>query len=279
MLAVESFLADIAQNVAGHRLVISPLIPTGIDPHSFEPTPSDAARVADCDLLIVHGAGLEGFLDPLLKNVGGQRRLIDATAGIAGREPREEGLGEHEEGSGHRHAIDPHFWMDPNNVVKYVENIRDGLSNADPEGASIYAANAASYVGRLRDLDGWIADQVSLLPRERRLLVTNHESLGYFADRYGFKIVGTVMPSVGTDASPSAQQMALLIDQINKNGVKAIFLETGSNPQLAQQIARETGIKVVTQLYTHSTTPPGGEAPTYIDMMRFNTRAIVEALR
>lgn len=285
VLAVESFLADIAQNVAGHRLKMASLVPLGTDPHGFEPTPADIAKVANSDLLIVNGAGFEGFLDQLLKNAGGKRPIVEASAGLASRKPNEGDAMErgHEDGQSHQegqeHEGDPHFWLDPNNVVKYVENIRDGLSKADPDGTGGYAANARAYIAKLRELDSWIAEQVKQLPQERRLLVTNHESFGYFADRYGFKIVGTVVPSVSTGASPSAQQMAHLIDQIKKTGTKAIFLETGANPQLAQQIARETGIKVVTQLYTHSITEPGGDAPTYVDMMRYNTMTIVEALR
>jgi manganese/iron transport system substrate-binding protein len=128
-------------------------------------------------------------------------------------------------------------------------------------------------------LDNWIKAQVSQIPPEKRLLVTNHESFGYFADRYGFTIAGTVIPSTSSEASPSAQQMAALIDHIKLTGVKAIFLETGANSQLADQIAQETGAKVVTDLYTHSITERGGEVPSYIEMMKHNVRLIVEALK
>ena len=265
ILAVESFLADIAQNVAGDRLTVETLIPLGVDPHACQPTPRDAAKVADCTVLIVNGAGIEAFLDPLLVNAGGQRRVITASAGLT---PRPDAQGEHPQG-------DPHFWLDPNRVIQYVENIRAGLSQADPEGASVYAANAAAYIEQLKALDLWIAQQAATVQPERRLLVTNHESLGYFADRYGFTVVGAVIPSVSTDASPTAQQMAALIEQIKATGAPAIFLETGANPQLAQQIAAETGVKVVADLYTHSLSAPDGPAPTYIDMMKYNVSRIV----
>ena len=265
ILAVESFLADIAQNVAGDRLTVEALIPLGVDPHAYQPTPRDAAKVADCSVLIVNGAGIEAFLDPLLVNAGGQRRVITASAGLT---PRPDAQGEHPQG-------DPHFWLDPNRVIQYVENIRAGLSQADPEGASVYAANAAAYIEQLKALDLWIAQQAATVQPERRLLVTNHESLGYFADRYGFTVVGAVIPSVSTDASPTAQQMAALIEQIKATGAPAIFLETGANPQLAQQIAAETGVKVVADLYTHSLSAPDGPAPTYIDMMKYNVSRIV----
>ena len=274
VMAVETFLADVAQNVAGERLTVEALIPVGVDPHSFEPTPQDAAKVAEADVLIINGAGLETFLGPLLENAASDVQVIEASAGLTPRVPPE--TEEAEEHEHHHHESDPHFWLNPNAVIRYVENIRDGLSQADPEGAAIYAANAESYVAQLRELDAWIVSQVAQIPPERRLLVTNHESLGYFADRYGFRVVGAIVPSVSTGASPSAGELAQLVQDIRATGAPAIFLETGANPQLAEQIARETGVKVITGLYTHST---GSEAPTYIEMMRYDVRTIVEALK
>jgi ABC-type Zn uptake system ZnuABC Zn-binding protein ZnuA len=273
VVAAETFLADIAQNVAGDRIKIDALMPIGVDPHGFEPTPTDVAKITDSQVLIVNGAGFEAFLDELLKNAGGTRVVIEAATGLASRQLR---AGEFADPD---HAGDPHFWLDPNNVIKYAENIRDGLSQADPEGAATYTANAAAYIVKLKELDRWIADRVKEVPQANRLLVTNHESFGYFADRYGFQIIGTVMPSISTESAPSAQQLAQLIDHVKQTGAKAIFLETGTNPQLAQQVAREAGIKVETNLYSHSITAADGAAPTYLDMMKFNTNAIVTALK
>jgi ABC-type Zn uptake system ZnuABC Zn-binding protein ZnuA len=274
VLAVETFLADIAQNVAGERARVSALIPIGLDPHAYEPTPRDVRAVADSDVLIANGAGFEAFLARLLQTAGGKGALIEASAGLVSRQP---GAGEahdaeHTEG-------DPHFWLDPHNVAQYVSNIRDGLSAADPPGKASYAANADAYAKKLDDLSEWVTDQIRQVPVEQRLLVTNHESLGYFADRYGFRVIGTLIPSVSTGAAPSAQELSRLTQRMQQLGVKAIFLETGANPQLARQIAQAAGAQVVTELYTHSISAPGGPAPTYIDMIRYNTRAIVEALR
>jgi ABC-type Zn uptake system ZnuABC Zn-binding protein ZnuA len=277
VLAVETFLADIVQNVAGGRAQVEALIPMGLDPHAFTPAPRDVARIAESKVLVVNGAGFEEWLKPVLTNTGGQRLVIEAAAGLTGRAAREGEVVEGAQGDHHDEG-DPHFWLDPLSVLKYVENIRDGLTQVDPEGKEIYASNAAAYIARLKELDTWIQQQVKPIPVEQRLLVTNHESLGYFADRYGFKVVGTVVPSVSTEASPSAQQLARLIDQVRASGVRAIFLETGSNPQLAEQIAAETKAKVVTGLHTHSVTPPNGPAPTYIDMIKANVNAIVGAL-
>jgi ABC-type Zn uptake system ZnuABC Zn-binding protein ZnuA len=271
VLAVETFLADMAQNVAGERLEVESLMPIGLDPHAFQPTPGDVAKIADSQVLVVNGAGFEEWLDETLANAGGERTVIEASAGLQTRTPAAgEILDE---------AQDPHFWLDPLSAIRYVENIRDGLIEADPEGKAVYTQNAEAYKASLVDLDAWIRGQVEQIPADRRLLVTNHESFGYFADRYGFEVVGTVLPSISTGAAPSAEQMAALIETIRASGARAIFLETGADQRLADQIAQETGVRVITGLYSHSVTEPGGEAPTYIDMMKYNTQMIVDALK
>jgi len=264
VLAVETFLADIAQQVAGSRLAVRALMPAGVDPHSYEPTPRDVAAVAESRALIVNGAGMESFLQKLLASAGGERRLIEASAGL---EPRTSG-----------NEVDPHFFLAPLHVVRYVENIRDGLTAIDPAGSSLYTANAAAYSSKLRELDAWIRSQVAGIPAADRLLVTNHESLGYFAEAYGFTVVGTVLPGVSTDASPSARQLAGLIDALRATGTKAVFLESGTDPKLARQVAQEAGIRVITELYTHSLTDAGGPAPSYIQMMEYDVKTIVSAL-
>jgi ABC-type Zn uptake system ZnuABC Zn-binding protein ZnuA len=271
VLAAETFLADIAQNVAGSRLKVEALMPFGVDPHAYEPTPQDVVKIADSDLLITNGAGLEGWLTKLLTTNATKAVIIEASAGL---KPRTPGAGE-----AVINEVDPHFWLDPTNVITYVNNIRNALITADPAGSAVYTTNAAAYILSLQELDTWVAGQVAVLPPERRLLVTNHETFGYFADRYGFTIIGTIIPSVSSDASPSAQQLAQLVNSIVATKAPAVFLENGTNPQLANQLAQETGIKVVTGLYTHSITEPSGQAPTYIDMIKYDVQAIVAALR
>ena len=270
VLASTSFLADIAQNVAGDRLVVDTLLPLGVDPHTFQPRPADAAKVAASTVLILNGAEYEHFIESLLDNAGGERLVIEASSGLTPR-PSAEDL-EHEAG-------DPHFWLDPNLVITYVENIRDGLTTADPEGAEVYKANADAYIAQLKELDSWIQSQVDTLSPEERLLVTNHEALGYFADRYGFAVIGAVVPSLSSEASPSAQEMADLVDQIKTSSATTIFLDASDNPSLAEQIAREAGVKVITGLHLESLTAAGGPAPTYIDMMKFNTELIVTNIK
>ena len=267
ILTSTTFLADIARNVTGDRTTVESLLPIGTDPHSYQPTPHDTAKIADSKLLIINGAKYEHFLETLLENAGGERKVIEASAGVS---PRTD--------AGSEHGVDPHMWLDPNNVILYVENIRKGLTDYDPEGAAIYQSNADAYIAELKDLDAWIVEQVSQIPKERRLLVTNHEALGYFADRYGFTIAGTVIESFSSGASPSAGQMAGLIDQINSSGAPAIFLDAADNDMLAKQIADETGVRVVTDLHLESLTD-SAPAGTYIDMMKYNVTLIVNALK
>lgn len=265
ILTTSTILADIARNVAGDRLVVESLLPVGADPHSYQPTPQDAAKISEARVLIVNGAEYEHFLESLLENADGERTLIEASAGLDLRSDPE-------------HGVDPHLWLDPNNVIGYVENIREGLTHFDPDGAQTYLSNANAYRAQLQELDAWIKEQITQIPPERRVLVTNHEAFGYFADRYGFRIVGTIIESFSSDASPSAQQMAELIDQIKQSEAPAIFLDASDNPAVAQQIAAETGVKVVTHLHLESLTD-GPPAPTYADMMKYNVTKIIESLK
>jgi ABC-type Zn uptake system ZnuABC Zn-binding protein ZnuA len=269
VLAAESFLADIAQNVAGERLKIETLIPYGVDPHAFEPRPQDITAITQSQVLIVNGLGYEAWLKKTLAEIGSQQQLVIATNGLA---PNTDPSGEHPEG-------DPHLWMNPLDVIGYVQNIRDGLAQADPAGKAVYASNAAVYIAKLKDLDGWVKSQVSQLPAGKRLLVTNHDALGYFAAAYGFKVVGAVIPSVSDQASPSAKELAALIGTIRGSAAPAIFLDIGENQALAQQIASETGVKVVTDLYVEGTSAPAGPAPTYIDMIKYDVAQIISALK
>ncbi|HEX2697351.1 MAG TPA: zinc ABC transporter substrate-binding protein, partial [Anaerolineales bacterium] len=209
------------------------------------------------------------WLTQELEGSGSQRLVVVASTGLT---PNPDPSGEHADG-------DPHMWMNPLNVVQYVENIRAGLIKVDPAGKDTYTANADAYIAKLKDLDGWVKNEVAQLPSEKRLLVTNHDALGYFAQAYDFKVIGAVIPSVTTEASPSAQQLAALIDTIKSSGAPAIFLDVGENQKLAGQIASETGAKVVTDLYVESISNPDGPAPTYIDMIKHDTTVIVEALK
>ncbi|WKZ36623.1 MAG: zinc ABC transporter substrate-binding protein [Anaerolineales bacterium] len=278
VLASTTFLADIAWNVAGDRVKVDSLLPVGADPHAYQAAPADVAKIAASNVLVLNGLEYEHFIEPLLENAGGERLVIEATTGLEPREMDEHaGEAEAGEGSGHE-AGDPHMWLDPTLVIRYVENIRDGFIEADPEGAEVYRVNADAYIDELRALDAWITEQVADIPSERRLLVTNHEAMGYFAGRYGFEIVDTILASLSSDAGISAQRLAAVINEVKTSGAEAVFLDDVENTSLANQIAGETGIKVVGDLHLESLTD-GAPAGTYIDMMKHNTTRIVDALK
>jgi ABC-type Zn uptake system ZnuABC Zn-binding protein ZnuA len=283
VLASTTFLADMTQNVAGDRIQVASLLPVGVDPHAYQPAPSDVAKIAESNVLILNGIEYERFIESLIENAGGERLVIEATAGLEPHKMEEregkEQSDEAESGEGSEHkAGDPHMWLDPNLVMTYIENIRDGLIEADPEGAEVYRVNAIAYIDELKALDAWIVEQVNTIPVERRLLVTNHEALGYFAERYGFEIVDTIIASLSSEAGTSAQRLAAVIDEVRGSGAPAIFLGEVENTNLANQIAEETGAKVVDDLYIESLTD-GTPAGTYIDMMKHNVTRIVDALK
>jgi ABC-type Zn uptake system ZnuABC Zn-binding protein ZnuA len=255
--------------VGGDRLKVETLLPVTVDPHEFQPTPQDAIKIAESQVLIVNGLGYETWLTKTLENSEGKRLVVVASSGLSAMP---DPSGEHPDG-------DPHMWMDPLKVIHYVENIRDGFSQADPAGKEIYSANAQAYIAQLQDLDRWVKSQVALVPPEKRLLVTNHDALAYFAEAYGFKVVGAVIPSVTNEASPSAQQMAALIDTIKSSGAPAIFLDISENQKLANQIASESGAKVVTDLYVETISAPDGPAATYIEMIKHDVTEIAAALK
>jgi ABC-type Zn uptake system ZnuABC Zn-binding protein ZnuA len=284
VLASTSFLADIAQNVAGDRAEVKSLLPIGADAHAYQPAPSDVAKISESAVLILNGIEYEHFMESLIENAGGERVTIIASDGLEAREMEEHAededhADEAEAGEGDVHeAGDPHMWLDPNLVITYVENIRDGLIEADPEGADVYTSNAEAYIAELRALDAWIVEQVKGVPAERRLLVTNHESLGYFAERYGFEVVDTILPSFSSEASASAQEIVSAVEAIKSSGAPAIFLSEVENAKMANQIADETGVMVVDDLHFESLTN-GSPAATYLDMMRHNVSRIVDALK
>ena len=188
---------------------------------------------------------------------------------------------EDEDEHGHAHAHgehDPHFWFDPVRVQQAVNVISAQLSTADSAGQTTYRENAAAYNKELDELHHWIEEQVAMLPQDRRVLVTSHDAYQYYAQRYGFEVVGTIFP-LSTEVEPSAQDLAMLTELIEHEGVPAVFGETTHSDRMLRRIAEETGATIIGGLYSGSLGEPGGEAGNYMDMMRFNTTIIVEALK
>ena len=268
VLATTSIVGDIVSQVGGDYINLSILMPVGTDPHDFQPRPQDAAALADAQIIFSNGAGLEGFLQPLLESTGATGKLVEVSAGIILLP-----LPGSNQSTG-----DPHTWMDPNNVIIWTQNIAPALTAADPTHAADYQANAEAYAASLRDLDAWIRSEVAQIPPQNRLLVADHAVLGYFAAQYGFTQEGTITGSFSSEAAPSAQELAALEDKIRSLGVRAVFVSEAVNQTLADQIAADTGIKSV-WIYHATLTASGGPAASYLEFMRYNVKAIVNALK
>jgi ABC-type Zn uptake system ZnuABC Zn-binding protein ZnuA len=294
VVATTSIAGDVVRQVAGNVAEVTVLLPLGADPHSFEPAPRDIALMTDADAVFINGLGLEEFLGSTLENSGiDPDRIISLSEGITTRDTaaadhdhEEEHSDEHSDGHSEEHAdehshdhsgADPHVWFSPINIMVWTDNAAAALSALDPANAETYAANAAAYKAQLEELDAFIQEQISSIPEENRELVTDHRAFGYFADRYGLTQIGAVVPAYSTVAEPSARELAALQDTIAEHQVPAIFVGRSVNPQMAEQIANDSGIALI-PLYTGSLSAADGSAPTYIDMMRYNTERIVEGL-
>jgi len=272
--ATTSIVGDVVSAVAGDRVSLTVLIPRGTDPHSYEPRPRELAAMADADVVFINGAGLEASMDYLLKQPETAARICDLSSGLPLRRLASTELG----GRHHAGDIDPHVWFDPHNVMQWARRIARELGKIDPEHAAAYDEAARAYIGDLEELDEWIHRRVAELPPQRRILVTDHAVLGYFAECYGFRAVGMVIPALATTASPSAADLARLEDTLRRLKVPAIFVGTTVNPQIASRVAHDSGARVV-EIYTGSLSSPGGPAGTYIDLMRYDVGVIVDALR
>ena len=293
--AVASFsiLADIAQNVGGERVAVQALIGADQDGHGYQPRPSDARAVAAADVVLVNGLGFDGWLERLAASNGASERLRVASAGIVpiGNEDADDHGhdGEHLDADDHGHddehkhddhdhgPLDPHAWQDVGNVLKYAENIAAAFTAADPAGAAGYAANLERYSGELRALDAEIRAAFSAISAERRVAVTAHNAFAYYGKAYGIKFIGTRQASVGADAS--AANIASLVRELRTQQAAVVFLENIYDRRQMESIGRESGARIGGVLFSDALSRADGAAPTYIDMMRANTRALVEGMQ
>jgi ABC-type Zn uptake system ZnuABC Zn-binding protein ZnuA len=357
IVASFSILADVAQNVAGDAAQVESLIPAGVDPHSFVPSPRDVIGVAEADIVLLNGAGLERALLETIQNTGGDANFVvvsncvdirpmgehehdeaeeaetesesiatveasetseiaaqcaahhealdsltgdevnetaEATEEADHEDHHEHGLGmlytlncdadeAHEEaeveGEAHDHgACDPHVWTNPDNVILWVYMIRDALSTYDPDNAATYASNADAYIAQIVDLnENTLHPLLDSVPEESRVLITNHETLGYFADAYGYRIAETVIPGGATSSQLSAQDVVALIELIRTENIPAIFAENTVSTAVAEQVASESGAQFFTLLSDSLGTIAGTDS-TYLEYLRYNAATIASAL-
>jgi ABC-type Zn uptake system ZnuABC Zn-binding protein ZnuA len=269
---------DMVGEIGGDRVEVSSLLPSGADPHTYEPVPRDVRLVTEADVLFVNGLGLEeGILKVIEPNLPSDVPMIELAeeAAEAGVPLREFTDGEqHEEAQQVHEGADPHVWLSVDNAREYARIILDALSECDPEGAARYAGNHQSYLARLDELDEYVADKVSGVPPEQRNIVSTHHAFGYLADYMGFEVAGVVAISPGQE--PSASDVADLQEKIEEAGVAAVFEEPqlGAEGSVLRQTAADLGIEVCT-LYSGALDE---RVPTYIDLMRFNVDELARCL-
>jgi zinc/manganese transport system substrate-binding protein len=287
VVATTTIAADLVRNVGGDRVHVDSLVPAGADPHGHEPRPSDVVAIAEAELVVKSGGDLDEWLDDLIESAGGEATevtLLDSVTTIEGGHAYEEDEAHADEedeaqaDEARDEEVDPHWWQDPRNAILAVEAIRDALAEADPDGRGAYERNARAYTSELRALDDEIERCMQRVPPEKRKLVTTHDALGYFAERYDVEVIGSVIPSLSTQAQPSAGDVDALVEQIEDEGVEAIFPEAAVSQRLERAISRESGAEVGAELWTDSLGGDESGAETYLDAMRANASALAEGM-
>lgn len=267
VVASFSILEDIASHVGGGSVRVTSLVPRSADPHTFEPRPGDLIELRTAAAVVENGLGLEGWLSRTIRASGFDGVRVSASAGVTPRRIREGGAS----------VPDPHIWQSPALAQTMAATIANGLAKADPASAGAYRKRAADYAAELRALDAAIAQSFAPIPPARRKVLTTHDAFAYFGARYGIEFIA--LQGVSTEAEPSARALARVAEQARRLGITTVFLENMTDPRLAQALAREAGLTVGPKLYADSLSPLGGPAPTYLEMMRYNTAHLAASMR
>jgi len=295
VLATTTQLGDLVRQVGGDAVDVHQLLQANTDPHEYEPRPSDVTETAKAKVVLASGLGLDAWVGDLVKQAGNDPTVVTVGAKVPVQRASDEEEGEEhehehaedeaghedehadeEEGHHHDHGpIDPHWWHDPRNAAAAVPVIRDALIAAAPDRRAEIERSASAYEAKLKALDRGIAACIDRVPAAQRKLVTSHDAFGYFTDRYGIEVVGAVIPSITTNAQPSAADVSKLAAQVRKEKVKAIFPESSVNPKLAEALARQTGAVANLTLYGDSLGPQGSDGATYLGMERHNAETMV----
>ncbi|MCE1238180.1 MAG: metal ABC transporter substrate-binding protein [Hyphomicrobiales bacterium] len=275
VVATFSILADLVARVGGERVTVATLVGPGGDAHVFQPKPADAEKLVRAKLVFVNGLGFEGWMDRLVKSSGTRATIVVASQGVTPLKADDEPGHDHGHDHGHE-GLDPHAWQSIADVKIYVANIRDGLAAADPTGVEVYRANAAAFLAELDALETEVTAAIAKIPPEKRRVITSHDAFGYFAAAYGVEFLAP--QGMSTDAEPSAKDVARLIRQIRKEKIRAVFVETMTDPRMVKRIAEETGVRLGGAIFSDSLSPKGGPASTYVDMVRHNVRLLGAAM-
>ena len=283
VVASTTVFADLVAQVGGDRVSVVALVPKGGEVHTFDPTPSDLRAVAEADLVVMNGLGLDEWVRDVVADSGTSAVIVELAEDLPGvayiqeedhdAEPGQEPSDAADE---HGHGgVNPHLWLDVAYAGRYVERIVDALATADPDQEEAFRAAGATYLDTLEELDRWARETLQAVPAEDRRIVSFHEALPYLARAYGLTIVGTIVDAPGQD--PSAGEIAALVDEVRASGASAVFGEVQFSPDLVETVASEAGVPVESDLYTDSLGDP--PVDTYEGMMRWTIERIAGAIR
>jgi zinc/manganese transport system substrate-binding protein len=267
VIATTSILGDVVSNVAGAQAAVEVLIPAGIDPHDFAPSAQQVASISAADLIVANGLGLEEGLIDVLDQARSEGLTVLELGPQLDPLPRDSG------------GFDPHYWQDPRRMVTAVALVASALINDAGLGPEETSERAAAYALEIEGAHLEADTLLSTVPPERRLLITNHDAFEYFADAYGFEVIGTIIPGGSTRAEPSSADLAHLVDLISGTGISAIFIENTANPAWAEAVATDTARELaIVELISDALGEPGSESDSYVDLVRYNARAVAGAL-
>ncbi len=278
VLASFSILADMAREIGGERVEVSALVGANQDAHVFQPSPQDVKKISHAQVLISNGLGYEGWLERLTQSAEFKGVTVVTTKGANALGKPMHGEATHNQNHDHMTPFDPHAWHDPSIVqTSYVNNIVAGLTQADPAGADYYQKRGQAYAAQIGALNSQIKADMAKIPVEQRKVVTTHDAFNYFAHAYGVTFLAP--QGVSTESESSAMAMAQLSTQIKNERIKALFLENISNPKLMAQLTQETGVKVGGQLYSDALSNADGPAASYLNMMKYNAKTLLDAMK
>lgn len=258
-----SVLGDIISNIIGDRGTVEYIVPIGEEPHEYEPVPSDFRKVSDADVFYVNGLDLEEWLGRIVSNVT-DTDMVEVSVGVTPIPL----VGDDEN--------DPHAWLSPKNVITYVNNILEDLVARDPDGESIYRANAEAYIAELEELNAWIEEQITQIPEEQRVIIMSENAFKYFGRDYGFETEG--LWEINSHEEGTPQQINRIIDIVTDRNIPAVFVETTVDQRYMETVSNNTGVPIAGEVYTDAVGPEGSGAETYIGMMRENVSVFVDGL-
>jgi len=260
-----SILGDIVSNIGGDKIEVTTLVGPNADAHEYEPTPEAVKRVGDADIVIANGLGFEGWIGRLIVSSGYSGPVVIAAKNITAMN------------AGEKLETDPHAWQSVTNVINYTAAIRDGLIEADPAHSAQYKNNTENYLKELNSLESWINAQINTIPKEQRSVISNHDAFQYYGRYYGIHFIAPT--NVSNSESPSAASVAHIVDVIRRDKIRAVFLENFGDDKIIRQLEQDAGAYAGGVLFPDALSTPAGPASTYVNMMKHNTKLLVDGMK